>query len=113
MRDVQGQKIHEKEKSPKLPKYQKKSEKKNKRKGRDASEKHVSWLHVGSSARSLPFRIGVEESSVPRESGEHGNTAGWRVGVLGGDEGSPDAASVRRNSTQRREKDCVTLQTCG
>lgn len=60
-------------------------------------------LHVGSSARSFPFRVGGGVSSAPREYGE--NRCPARLGVAGGDEGSSDAASVKRNSTQRREKD--------
>src|SRR6266702_4226371 len=60
-------------------------------------------LHVGSSARSFPFRIGGGVSSAPRENGENRSPA--RVGVAGWDEGSSDSASVKRNSTQRREKD--------
>ena len=82
-----------------------------KRKGGDKSRRHGSQLHVGSNARSLPFRIGGGVSAVPRERGECTYPFGGRVGVVGGDEVLlPDAASVRRNSTQRREKDWMTLQ---
>jgi hypothetical protein len=59
--------------------------------------------HVGSNARSLPFRIGGVMRSIPRVRGDCPRLV--RVGVIGGDAGSPDAASARRNSTQRREKD--------
>jgi len=45
-------------------------------------------------------------SSVPRVRGEDAKPK--RVGVTGADDGSPDAASARRNSTQRREKDSVS-----
>jgi hypothetical protein len=47
-------------------------------------------------------------SSVPRVRGEDAKPK--RVGVTGADDGSPDAASARRNSTQRREKDWITVQ---
>jgi len=59
--------------------------------------------HVGSNARPLPFRIGGVMRSSPRVRGECPRLV--RVGVTGGDAGFPDAASARRNSTQRREND--------
>jgi hypothetical protein len=60
--------------------------------------------HVGSNARSLPFRSG---GVVKLAGGVRGECSKFgRIGDgRGVNDGLPDSASERRNSTQRREND--------
>jgi hypothetical protein len=76
------------------------------KRGMEDKAKHVDspQAHVGSNARSLPFRNGDVVKLSGGVRGEYPKPG--RVGdVTGVNDGSPDAASARRNSTQRREKD--------
>jgi hypothetical protein len=76
------------------------------KRGMEDKAKHVDrpQAHVGSNARSLPFRNGDVVKLGGGVRGEYPKPG--RVGdVTGVNDGSPDAASERRNSTQRREKD--------
>ena len=100
---IRGKKYTKGTKSTKLPEYQNDQTIKKEVKG-NAKHAAPQVRHVGSNARSLPFRNGGVVKPAGGVRGECPKPG--RIGDgKGVNDASPDPASERRNSTQRREND--------
>jgi len=100
---IRGKKYTKGTRSTKLSKYQNDQTIKKEVKS-NAKHATLQVRHVGSNARSLPFRNGGVVKPAGGVRGECPKLG--RIGDgRGVNDGLPDPASERRNSTQRREND--------